>query len=115
MCYTAKCVNLFFFFPETFQRVLVRVRCMLCNTRAGLASDSRCIIEIARGYLFFSSARKSSETERLKYRLTVHDNAPVAADSGRGRGRRGRGGGGGGGDCFYRGRERVFVSARAVC
>jgi len=78
---------------------------MLCNTRTSHATDCRCIIEIARGYLFFFSARKSSETKRLKYRLTVHDNAPAAVSGRRGRGE----------DCFYRDRERVFVNARAVC
>jgi len=78
---------------------------MLCHTRAGHAPNSRCIIEIVRGYLFFFSARKSSKTKRLKYRPTVHDNAPTAISKQRGRG----------GDCFYRDRERVFVNARAVC
>jgi len=70
--------------------------------------------------LFFFSDRKSSETKRLKYRLTVHDDAPVSSGrrrrrQGGGVGGRGAGDGGGGGDCFYRGRERVVASARAVC
>jgi len=52
--------------------------------------------------LFFFSARKSLETKRLKYRLTVVHTPTTASERG-------------GRDCFYRGRERVFVSARAVC
>jgi len=69
--------------------------------------------------LFFFSDRKSSETKRKKYRLTIHDNAPFASGRRRRRlggvGGRGAGCVGGGGDCFYRGRERVVASARAVC
>jgi len=45
--------------------------------------------------LFFFSDRKSSETKRLKYQLTVHDNAPAASGRRRGRSAGGRGAGSG--------------------